>query len=667
MKIEDMLLFYSLKQIHGITAEEEKQLWNTGVTDLQLLFSARNKQLLLFGEDETSKDLIFTIDSLRTGDITHIINAFQKKCDRKDYYRIAYSFPEDVMFLDIETTGLSKDYHYITLIGWFINGKYDFWLPGIDTNKFKTALKNARMIITFNGLKFDCPFIDSLFIDCRINDKPNLDLMYFCRAFEYVGGQKVIEQETCFNRPKELKECDGKEAVALWYEYLFGDNDALDKLLIYNYYDVIGMTYILDFVFFKNVYGHVFPKFGSPVHFFKSELLNLPNFIKLDYSVGRKYVSKEYTKFDINKLSPANNKRIIGIDLAGVINSSSKTGICYLYGKKAITSVVKTDEEILDFIIEHDADIISIDAPLSLPNGRTTVYNDDPKRNEFGIMRNCERVLKQRGINVYPALIDSMQELTKRGILLSRKLRKMGYPVIECFPGAAQDILQIPRKRTDETLLKKGLTRLGIHGDFEDNKVYHDELDAITAALVGQFFISEYYEAIGIPEENYLIVPNVNKYEHVHNIVIGIAGNRNREETEIAKYIQQKYDFTYISYKETTGNKNITVNKENINENPLKETERYLFNHDLENKNKEVKAIIIDGMHEIEDYIYWKELCYNNFFLIYISGKDDRNVKKSEMEKHKDILKEKSDFKISISDNLLQLYNQVDEIFQQLI
>ena len=62
-------------------------------------------------------------------------------------------------------------------------------------------------------------------------------------------------------------------------------------------------------------------------------------------------------------------------------------------------------------------------------------------------MRECERMLKRRGINVYPCLIPSMQKLTRRGIDLAEKFRKLGIPVIESYPGAAQDIVGIPRKR----------------------------------------------------------------------------------------------------------------------------------------------------------------------------------------------------------------------------
>ena len=224
-------------------------------------------------------------------------------------------------------------------------------------------------------------------------------------------------------------------------------------------------------------------------------------------------ISKHIISFtntvDISKLEKSSKCCIVGIDLAGVINKTSHTGISVLQGNYAKTTCVTYDEEIISFIKQYNPDIVSIDAPLSLPKGRTSVYDDDPMLEEYGITRYCERELKRRGLNICPALINSMQELTKRGMNLSMKIRKMGYPVIECFPGVAQDILQIPRKRTNLDLLKSGLVRIGIHGDFETRNVTHDELDAVTAALVARFYIDGYYEAIGIEEENFIIVPSV--------------------------------------------------------------------------------------------------------------------------------------------------------------
>ena len=130
--------------------------------------------------------------------------------------------------------------------------------------------------------------------------------------------------------------------------------------------------------------------------------------------------------------------------------------------------------------------------------------DDSPCRQRGGIVRDAERILWSRGIRVYPALIRQMQGLTKRGIELTQTLESKGIAVIESYPGAAQDILNIPRKRLDERLLWQGLVQFGYRIDGQKT---HDELDAITSALVGHFYLADQYEAIGADDEGYMIIP----------------------------------------------------------------------------------------------------------------------------------------------------------------
>ncbi|MNT24322.1 hypothetical protein D3C72_1597890 [compost metagenome] len=66
----------------------------------------------------------------------------------------------------------------------------------------------------------------------------------------------------------------------------------------------------------------------------------------------------------------------------------------------------------------------------------------------------------------------------------------------------------MPRKQTDLPQLISSLQQFGLKGDFINGLLSHDEIDAITAALVGHFFTDNKYEAIGTTEEGYLIIPN---------------------------------------------------------------------------------------------------------------------------------------------------------------
>ena len=196
----------------------------------------------------------------------------------------------------------------------------------------------------------------------------------------------------------------------------------------------------------------------------------------------------------------------IGIDLTG--SELRPSGICVFHGRDAYLSLVSSDEDIFRLIEKSGEGLISIDSSLGLPAGRCCVH-DTCECRKYGIMRECERILRKRGIRVYPTLIKSMQNLTLRGIGLARTFRDAGYKVIESYPGAAQDILQFPRKKINLRQLETDLMAMGIVPHSEKEPVTHDQLDALTSALVGYFYLAGMYEAIGNDDEGYLILPDL--------------------------------------------------------------------------------------------------------------------------------------------------------------
>lgn len=181
-------------------------------------------------------------------------------------------------------------------------------------------------------------------------------------------------------------------------------------------------------------------------------------------------------------------KKVIGIDLTGSENRPS--GVAILWDDSSVLTLrLKSDEHIMTTLRTMKPDLVSIDSPLSLPEDPTKIY------------RECELTLKRRGIGVYWCLLPSMKALTMRGIALATQMRDEGFEVIESYPGAAQDILGLPRKSKGIQLLAGALAEYGIKGDLD---VSHDELDAITSAIVGQLYLKGEYEALGC-----LIIPKV--------------------------------------------------------------------------------------------------------------------------------------------------------------
>ena len=196
----------------------------------------------------------------------------------------------------------------------------------------------------------------------------------------------------------------------------------------------------------------------------------------------------------------------IGIDLTG--SELRPSGVCVLNGRDAYLLLVSSDEDLFSLVENHGGGLISIDSSLGLPAGRCCVQ-DTCECRKYGIMRESERILRKRGIRVYPTLIKSMQNLTLRGIGLARTFRDAGYTVIESYPGGAQDILEFPRKKINLRQLETDLMAMGIVLHSEKEPVTHDQLDALTAALVGYFYLAGMYEAIGNEAEGYLVLPDL--------------------------------------------------------------------------------------------------------------------------------------------------------------
>ena len=203
-----------------------------------------------------------------------------------------------------------------------------------------------------------------------------------------------------------------------------------------------------------------------------------------------------------SKMRRKNNMIYCGIDLAG--SPKRNTGICFLNKENSIVlcTTVHSDEEILSLTKKYEPKVVAIDAPLSLPKGRKSI--DERSNIHF---RKCDLELRKMGIKFFPITLGPMRILTKRGIEIKKKLEKLGFIVIETFPGAVQDILGIPRKTKGREKLLEGIKKLGIKGVKDDFN--SDELDAITCAIIAKLYDEKNYLEIGDKNEGTIILPKV--------------------------------------------------------------------------------------------------------------------------------------------------------------
>lgn len=627
------MLLITFRHIRGISAKKERQFWAEGVRSWDDLELRLNPQRVLFNEPSRPVDILTAIRQSKQAFELGNADFFAEQLERQEHYRIACSFPNETLFLDIETTGLSRYYDYITLVGWSFGNAYDVYVRGDSDTSLRQALGSAKAIVTFNGAIFDLPFLRQEFHQIPI-PKTHIDLRFLIRRAGLSGGQKLIEQKLGISRSAGIADMSGEAAPVLWHRYRRGDVQSLKRLIEYNHADIEGMKDIFDYAVTKLAEAQQLPIPRNNLQHFSKVRSELVWFRETSLSGGteiRPYSGDSRPQVmldDLTAHSPELRVRVIGIDLSG--SEQRASGWCLLDGRSAVTKLVKTDDEIVSETLKQKPHVISIDSPLSLPTGRMTVEDTDPARQQHGIMRHCERILKRRGVNVYPALIPSMQKLTARGIRLAAKFRGYGVPVIESYPGAAQDIMNIPRKRASLEFLESGLAEFGIEGPFLVDPVSHDELDAITAAIVGVFFWSGRFERLGeAPHgEEALIIPDLrtDPTQWRTRQVIGISGPTSAGKTTAARYLASQ-GYHYGRYSEIIERLAVKQKKK-----PTRETlqrvgerihkkmgQRWLARQLLQSVPQDTD-LVIDGMRFPDDHAFWAEIVGPGFRHIHITA-----------------------------------------------
>jgi len=149
-------------------------------------------------------------------------------------------------YLDIETTGLCSFYDEITVIGIYLaadgttNSLVQLVGNEVTRSNLVRTLRRVDTIYTYNGSRFDLPFID---FRLRVNLREHFhhhDLMHDCWSYNLYGGFKAVEQQLGISR--RLRGIGGAQAAMLWWRYQIDhDRKALDLLLEYNKEDVLNL------------------------------------------------------------------------------------------------------------------------------------------------------------------------------------------------------------------------------------------------------------------------------------------------------------------------------------------------------------------------------------------------------------------------------------------
>ncbi len=221
----------------GIGETAEQRLWQRGCLGWRDFRRGGADFLSVRKRKMVEEQLAVAESALAAG----MADWFLNRLDGPAKLRVLHDFGEQALFLDIETTGLDL-YAEVTSVATWRNGVAKCFVRGFNLDQLLPELATADLLVTFNGQRFDLPFLRREFgIDLK---HPHLDLMYPLRSLGYRGGLKVCEHKLGFRR-SHSEGTDGLEAVRLWYAWRTrGDTDALRKLIVYNVEDTYSLAWL---------------------------------------------------------------------------------------------------------------------------------------------------------------------------------------------------------------------------------------------------------------------------------------------------------------------------------------------------------------------------------------------------------------------------------------
>jgi uncharacterized protein YprB with RNaseH-like and TPR domain len=231
--------------IRGVGPITERRIWNARISTWSdfvrkqdvLDMPESRKRRILKGVEES-------ISALEKGD--HLY--FREGLHEREQWRAYRDFERSTAYLDIETTGLGFWSHDITMIGIFDGKRQSTYIKGINLDDFQFELSRYSVIVTFNGSRFDVPFISAKYPNVRF-DQIHLDLRFILRRLGYRGGLKSIETQMGLKRPDEVVGLKGADAVRLWRAYVKGNDKALKLLMKYNSEDVRGLKSLMEIAY----------------------------------------------------------------------------------------------------------------------------------------------------------------------------------------------------------------------------------------------------------------------------------------------------------------------------------------------------------------------------------------------------------------------------------
>ena len=234
-----------------VTDDQERALWGRGILSWALARQHLDEVTAVLGQSRAGKlgeSLAEAEAAVAKGDAAWLKAAWPLK----ETWRLweGWIKPEQIAFVDIETTGLTPGLDQITVIGLadglgnsraFVAGRPQ---PGDEPlDRFREAIKAFKLVVTYNGDSFDLPFIEKHFKDQAFRfEVPTLDIMWSARAVGLTGGLKDMEKQLGITRGGDIAGMRGQDAIRDWGLWRSaGDLAAYKRLTTYCKTDCVNL------------------------------------------------------------------------------------------------------------------------------------------------------------------------------------------------------------------------------------------------------------------------------------------------------------------------------------------------------------------------------------------------------------------------------------------
>lgn len=233
------MLLNTFCHVNGIGQKTEARLWEAGIYTWPDFSAASHFPLSPSKISRIRHELTESQYALEERRARY----FADRLPSDQQWRLFPDFRDRIAYIDIETTGMSRDGNRITTIALYDGKDIRCYVYGQNLENFVEDISHYDLLVTYNGKSFDLPFIERFF-NIRLGHG-HVDLRWVLKSLGYSGGLKGCEKRFGLARDG-LEGVDGYFAVLLWHEYeKSGDPRVLETLLAYNIEDVVNLEYLM--------------------------------------------------------------------------------------------------------------------------------------------------------------------------------------------------------------------------------------------------------------------------------------------------------------------------------------------------------------------------------------------------------------------------------------